>query len=204
MFLSGSPRLAAIFIMIPPGFAAIGPGLIVCNLLTGALAVTRRFFDGAADFRQSPQFRRVQNQLIVGSAVLAAAALFISIYASFAQFCLTPENVVVRSEPWGATRSYSWNAVRTVTTSCESESETSWNASYVLGFSDGRSLDLMNGTAQTWKALPQITAALHGRAFKFDATGVASDCGADNVDLLARHPGGAAPYHSSNPNPGTS
>lgn len=188
-FAFGSPRVAAIFVMLSPGFAAIGPGLIASNLVTGVLPATRRFFDGDADLRKAKRYRADQALLMRFGMAITAAGLLVSFAASQAQFCLTPNAVLDRSAPWEPMRSYPWSAVQTVTTSCTKGSKGSWYVEYQLGFSDSRILDIRDGASgNAWKSQEQISKALHPVGFHFDASRVAPDCGAANVDMLTRRP----------------
>jgi hypothetical protein len=129
-FASGSPRIASIFIMVPPVFAAIGAGLIAANFVTGIIPATRRFFDGDANFRNSKPFRRDKVFLARFAFLLAATGMFVSFVASHAQFCLTPNAILNRGAPWEPMRSYPWSAVQSVTTSCTRGSKGSWDPGY--------------------------------------------------------------------------
>lgn len=188
-FAFGSPRAAAFFVMLAPGLAAIGPGLIASNLVTGVLPATRRFFDGDADLRNAKRYRADQALLMRFGLAITASGLLASFAASQAQFCLTPNAVLNRSAPWEPMRTYPWSAVQNVTTSCTKGSKGSWNVEYQLGFSDGRNLDIGNGASgNAWKSQEQISKALHPVGYHFDASRVAPDCGAANVEMLTQRP----------------
>lgn len=188
-FASGSPRVAAIFVMLAPGFATIGAGFIAANVVTGMLPATRRFFDGDANLRKTGPFQRDQALFMCFALALAVAGLLVSFIASHAQFCLTPSTILNRSAAWEPMRSYPWSAVRSVTTSCRKGSKGSWDVEYQLGFLDGRRLDIGGGASgNAWKSQGQIFKELHPVGFRFDASRVGPDCGAENVNMLLQRP----------------
>jgi hypothetical protein len=184
-FLSGSPRLAGIFVMVAPGFAAIGPGFLAANWLTGLTSAGRTFFDGDADFRSTAQFRRDQTKLIAFSAALLAAGAVISALASVSQFCLAPQGIYDRAALWSDMQFYPWSSVSKITTGCGRGGKSSWYYHYALALPEGRSLDIMDGTAPVWRTKAQLLAALHPYAFAFDSTGVDPRCA---VALLTVRP----------------
>jgi len=187
-FLSGSPRVASIFVMVTPAFAAIGPGFIVANLITGRLAATRRFFDGDAKLRQSADFRRDQAHLRAGSLSITVVALTIAFVASLSQICLTPKAIFTRPTPLSAMKVYPWSAVRSVTTFCVRAYKGGWNTGYLIGLPSGATVDIMGGTAPGWRVRPQVFAALRAREFRFDASKVSPDCGAARRYMLSHRP----------------
>ena len=187
-FLSGSPKLASIFLMVAPGFAAIGPGFIAANWLTGLAPASRGFFDGDPQLRHAARVRRGQAWLLWLSAALLIAGVSVSAVASFSQFCLTPQGIYDRTALWDAMRFAPWSDVTRIVTGCERGSKGTWNTSYRLSLASGRSLDIMDGTAPVWRAQAPLTAALHPYAFAFDASRVDPSCGVGAVQLLTQRP----------------
>lgn len=186
-FLSGSPKIASIFLAVAPGFAAIGPGFIAANWLTGLTAASRAFFDGDPELRRAPAVRRSQTILLQLSAALLVAGVAVSSVASFSQFCLAPQGIYDRAGLWDSMRFSPWSDVTRIDTGCEWGSK-SWLTSYRMSLVDGRSLDIMDGTAPVWRAQAQVTAALHPYAFTFDASRVDPRCGVGYLRLLTQRP----------------
>jgi hypothetical protein len=186
-FYADSPAALHVFTVAPLVIAATASALLAAGGISGkGWPRLRMPAPGAPAAPLSRSARRLRRHGII-LAGLTVAALPLSIGFSFSQFCLAPEGIAYRPAPWEGFRDYAWSDVTAIRAACWS-GRRGWLAEYVLGLSDGSSIDIMGSATAAKTAVPQILRALHGHALAFDAHGVSRHCGYPNAALLRERP----------------
>lgn len=186
-FLASSSRVAGLFAFLPPFMPAIALGLLATNWFAHAIPPLRRFFETGALRGGQPAYGASQRMLAKLCAVLFAVALPVSLGGTFSQFCLADEAILYQPRPWSALNRYEWRDVTSVSTACY-PSRSGWTASYVLALNDGNAFDIMGWEPATVRAYPDLSRALHGLPFSFDASGVERGCGVLFKGMLTHRP----------------
>ncbi len=123
---------------------------------------------------------------IAGAACAISIPLFV--WAALCQYCAAPVGLSFRVEPWAQARSYGWDHIEGIATTCSPGARGSWNTGYFVVMAGGAAVNLMNSPKNFARAYSGLVGALHGRAFAFDDHRVRAGCGSPYLRFLVNRP----------------
>jgi hypothetical protein len=185
-FFWASNQIATALQVVPLAFPAIAVGFWLAHWVASSLPAGLDRFHPT----ETPRRADAQRQIIRLSLIMLALTLPVSFAASLRQFCLEPHGIAYQATPWSGFRTYGWDEVSSVTTTCRYRSgrRAGWTKQLIVAMRDGAAIDLMTWPAAAHRAYPAIAQALRGQEFSFDASGVAPRCPEPYLSILARRP----------------
>lgn len=150
------------------GFVALGPGIMLSNVIQWSIPYLRALQDRLNGGDSSSVFRQATRQLRFVSLAIFVLVYPLSILGGLNYFALSPDGISYRPMFSVHVVHYRWQQVKSIETACYTGSKGNPNGQYFLVFDDGRHIDLNAFSARDFFAhYSVISTSLRGVAFSF-------------------------------------
>jgi hypothetical protein len=171
-FYMGYTRLGSLLMYVSPLLPSFTGGLLLANLVRGAIPALRGNLDQAARASCRPQYAVAVRQLWQLTLGVTLICLPLTLVGAHNYFALDKRGPIYSPLFSLATHEYKWDDVKGITTRFRHRRDI--ERAYILDLQDGREIDLLPGDhdARFLAIYAQLEAKLKGRRLSFDASGV--------------------------------
>lgn len=164
---SGASELSVLLFFLGVGFVSLGPGLLLSNLILGAIPFTRRQQNRLCDGDGDRMLKQANKDLLKFSVAIFFLAYPISVFGGLNYYALAPGGVSYRPLFAAHPVHYQWRRIKEIETACYRTSKDS-NGQYFLIFDDGRKIDLNAFSKRNFfSSYSTISGFLDGVPFNF-------------------------------------